>query len=209
MQQEINGKKYMLNANGGWDPVELISDVTYLRDEMVEDVIAQAEELKREADGRRSRMWNRVQEFLELSASSYGVKWGGAKGNLRLINYNGLKMVQVAVGEFRGVNEGIHSAKQLVDEVLSELTEKEGVPPVLRMIVNDFFRVNQEGKVDFNLLYKMKKWKIDDPNWKKAMEAIDNSIEVIGSSRYLRFYTRSNTDARWEMIPMDFSRLSS
>ena len=157
---------------------------------------------------KRTEVWQRVQEFLELSAAEHGVKWGGVKGNTSLFSLDGLSMVKIAIGEHKAVNEGIQSAKALVDECLGDWAKRDGVPSEVQTIISEFFRVNQEGKIDFNLLYKMKRWNIADPKWKLAMQAIDSSIEVIGSSRYLRYYTRKTTDAKWELLDMDFSKLN-
>jgi len=209
MRQEIGGREFILNSRGGFDPIEIVSPLDQLRDETVEDVMRQALELKADAEEKRRKIWEKITAFLSLSAENYGVQWGGVKGNVSLVSYDGLSMVQVSIGEYKAVNEGIHSAKKLVDDVLTDLTGEEGVPPALRAIVNNFFQVNHEGKLDFRLLSQMKRWEIDDVRWVAAMVAIDKSIEVIGSSKYLRFYTRSNVDAKWQMISMDFSKLGS
>ena len=47
---------------------------------------------------------------------------------------------------------------------------------------------------------------IQDADWKKAMEAITESVQVTGSKQYLRFYER-NEQGEYVQIPLDVAAL--
>lgn len=45
----------------------------------------------------------------------------------------------------------------------------------------------------------------DYERWARAMEAIKDSIRVIGSKTYVRFYDRPTPDAAWRAISLDLA----
>jgi hypothetical protein len=217
MKAEVNGQQFLLDPRGAYVPLSVIRPIDVIRDELVEEVLAEAVEMHREILIRREKLWEKIVSFLELSAGEYGVQFGGVKGNCSLSSFDGKKQIKIHIGEHKAVNETIHTAKAMIDECLerwiadaekSKTDEsREGIN-ALRALVNKLFAVNQEGRIDFNLLYSLKKYEISDPRWKRAMEAIDQAIEVIGSSKYLRFYTRASADVAWEIIPMEYTKMT-
>ena len=209
MRQLINGQYYRTNAQGALVPESTLKKVDMLRDDTVLRAVEGAEVLKKAAFRRRAKIWGMVQGFLKSAAEQHGAKYGGIKGNVTLTSLDGLKQIKVAVGEHKAINEGIASAKALVDECLDDWASGDGVPEQLRTIITQFFNVNKEGKIDWNLLAKMKRWDFDDARWQQAMQIIDDSIDIISKSHYLLFYTREKTQDRFKHISLDLAKMET
>jgi len=50
---------------------------------------------------------------------------------------------------------------------------------------------------------------IEDARWQQAMAAIRDSIRVIGSKTYIRFYERPSPDAAWRAVTIDLAAVRS
>ena len=46
---------------------------------------------------------------------------------------------------------------------------------------------------------------IADERWKRAMDAIRESMRVIGSREYIRFYRRDRRDGPWKQVILDLA----
>ncbi|EQB6692992.1 DUF3164 family protein, partial [Salmonella enterica subsp. enterica serovar Newport] len=61
------------------------------------------------------RSMQRIGDFVDLSASEYGVTYGGTKGNVTLPSFDGSRRVVRATGEHRVFDERIQAAKKMID----------------------------------------------------------------------------------------------
>ena len=66
----------------------------------------------------------------------------------------------------------------------------EGVNENLRAIVDDAFNVGKSGLVSTSRVLGLRRLNIKDATWKKAMDAITESMQVVSSKTYMRFYER-------------------
>mgnify|MGYP006199397605 FL=1 len=73
-------------------------------------------------------------------------------------------------------------------------------------MVEHAFRVNQQGRIDVNQVLSLRQLDIDDPNWKLAMDAIADAIQITGTSQYLRLYERQ-PNGKYTQLPLDISTL--
>lgn len=78
----------------------------------------------------------------------------------------------------------------------------------IRVIVMNAFRAEKDGQVNRGALLNLRKLDIKDSRWKRAMEAVDDSIEVLGTKRYIRFYPRPNHQAAWSSLSLDVATAS-
>lgn len=92
--QEINGEKYMTNAQGHLVPLARVDEVDKLRDETVMELVGRARELSGNLKNEKSRMLDDIAAFISLSGEKYGAKIGGEKGNVTLTSYDGRFKVQ-------------------------------------------------------------------------------------------------------------------
>ncbi|WP_255448630.1 DUF3164 family protein [Telmatospirillum sp. J64-1] len=51
----------------------------------------------------------------------------------------------------------------------------------------------------------MRRIDIQDRRWQQAMTAITDSIRIAGSKTYVRFYRRTDPQARWEPVTIDLA----
>ena len=77
--------------------------------------------------------------------------------------------------------------------------------PDLKAVFNDAFAVGKEGKIAVDRVLRLRRMDIKDERWKRAMEAINASIQVVQSRRYIRVHRRANADAKWEQVKLDLS----
>lgn len=66
--------------------------------------------------------------------------------------------------------------------------------------MNDAFQVDQAGKISTGRVLGLRRAKIEDEKWQRAMAAIGDSIQVANTKPYIRFYER---DARGEYVAIN------
>ena len=76
----------------------------------------------------------------------------------------------------------------------------------IKLLVNDAFQVDKAGKISTARVLGLRRLDIHDSDWKKAMEAITESIQVTGTKQYLRVYER-DAKGEYQMIPLDVAAL--
>ncbi|KPU84938.1 hypothetical protein JI58_00655, partial [Marinosulfonomonas sp. PRT-SC04] len=64
---------------------------------------------------------------------------------------------------------------------------------------------DKPGHVNRAGLYSLRRLDLKHPNWQSAMQAITDSMRVIGSKAYVRTYRRDTADAGWEMIQLNIA----
>ena len=53
----------------------------------------------------------------------------------------------------------------------------------------------------------LRRLNISDEKWQMAMQAIGESLQVVGSKEYIRFYQRVGTTDKYEAISLDIASL--
>lgn len=195
---EVAGKSYMQDAKGALVPVALVKPVDKLMDELVRKMIGYASDLSDQIARFRGHCFDDLGSFQALIAQEHGANVGGAKGNVTLTSFDGTMKVQFQVADLLDFGPELQAAKALVDECLNEWTE--GSRDEVRALVTRAFQVDKEGKINRSELFMLLRVAIDDARWQRAMEAIHESIRVIGSKTYIRFYRRPSPEAKWEPV---------
>ncbi|HWQ10156.1 MAG TPA: DUF3164 family protein [Holophaga sp.] len=179
------------NANGDLVKLENIRAVDLLRDEVVLRIADRAQEKSAELATFRDQVFDEIAAFLEESAKRFKVRLGGAKGNLTLFSFDGRFKVIVANQDYIQFDERLQIAKSLIDKCIKSWSD--GADAKLLALVNDAFQVDKAGNVSIRRILALRQLDIDDRAWKKAMDAISESIQVVGSKRYVRVYERTET----------------
>lgn len=193
----------MPDAKGSLVPLELVKPQHRLQDETVRQIFAQADALAAEIAAFKAKAMGDVEALQQLLAERYGAKVGGAKGNLSLFSHDGLMRIQIQVADLIKFGPELQTAKALVDECAAEWLE--GARAELRAIVLNAFLPDKEGQVNRAALLGLKRWEIADPRWERAMQAISESIQVIGSKDYIRFSRRPTAKAAWENVSLNIA----
>lgn len=195
---------YRMNAVGDLVHEDRIKPVDKLRDEVVKAIVNNAKLLRQSMTEFKLTTMANINDFVELSSSEYGTKFGGAKGNILLTSFDGQYQVRRAVGEHRVFDERIQTAKTLIDDCIKSWSG--GADTRLMAMVEHAFRVNQQGRIDVNQVLSLRQLDIDDAKWKQAMDAIADAIQITGTSQYLRLYERQ-PNGKYIQLPLDISTL--
>ncbi|QPR55152.1 DUF3164 family protein [Aeromonas allosaccharophila] len=192
------------NAQGHWVPENLIAPADKLRDEVVLAIIAAAREQRAQLAAFKIGAMQQIADFVDLSAEQYGVAWGGTKGNVTLLSFDGRYKLIRAVGEHRKFDERIQAAKALIDQCIERWSD--GASSEIRALVDHAFRVSKSGHIDVNQVLSLRQLNIDDPDWLLAMQAAVDAIQVTGTSQYLRLYER-DAQGRYIQMSLDLAKL--
>lgn len=199
-----NPTGYRTNAQGHLVPETQISEIDKLRDETVLAIVAKAKAQQQTLTEFKAASMAAVADFVDLSAAEYDVQYGGAKGNVCLTSFDGRYRIQRSVAQLRNFDERIQAAKALIDSCINRWSE--GANDHIKALVDMAFRVNKQGHIDVNQVLSLRALSIDDVEWKRAMDAIADSIQFVGTASYLRIYERSESGA-YHQIPLDIAKL--
>ncbi len=203
---EVNGKPYMRDAKGSLVPLEAVKATDLLMDETVRHIVDFARALSDQIARFRGHTFEDVNAFQALIAQEYGASVGGAKGNITLTSFDGLMKVQVQVADLLEFGPELQAAKSIIDQCLTEWASDSRTE--LRALVNRVFSVDKEGQINRAELFMLLRVEIEDARWQQAMAAIRDSIRIIGSKTYVRFYDRPEPDAKWRAITIDLAAAS-
>jgi ElaB/YqjD/DUF883 family membrane-anchored ribosome-binding protein len=197
---------YMKNHEGHLVPIDAVDEIDKLRDTLVNELVDMA---KIEQEGMKTFKANakdEIEDFLKVAFNEHKESFGGKKGNMTLMSYDGCKKVNIAIAEHLAFDEKLEIAKQLIDEQLVEWSEDAN--PNLRSLVMTAFKVDDKtGKVSVQRLLSLRRQKLEGEKWNKAMKMITESIVVQGSKEYIRFYERKTPEDAWQGIPLDLAKL--
>lgn len=91
----------------------------------------------------------------------------------------------------------------MIDECLTGWTAGSGAE--LQALVNRVFSVDKQGQINRAELFMLLRVESTDERWQRAMDAIRDSIRVIGSRTYVRFYDRPAPGAAWRAVTIDLA----
>lgn len=200
---ETNTEDYMKNSHGHLVPISMVRDIDRERDDLVRGIVTQAKEMSTLIGDFKVEVMGDIEAFVELSAERFDTKLGGGKGNITLMSYDGRYKVQRSIGEHLIFDERLQVAKALIDDCIN--TWSEGSRDEIRVLINDAFQVDQQGKVNTQRILGLRRLAITDKRWSKAMNAIGESIQIAGTKAYIRVYERQ-ADGSFQQIRLDVSR---
>jgi len=196
---------FMLDAQGRLVPEKAVREIDKLRDQTVRKIVEQAIALNKAMVAFKAGAFSDIATFVATSADQFGVEMGGNKGNVTLRSYDGRYKIERAVQERVEFDERLQAAKELIDECITAWGAK--ASDELRALVRDVFKVDQQGRVSTYRILGLKRYAFQDPKWQTAMEAIAQSLTVVGSSTYVRIYQRVGDTDRYVPIPLDLAAI--
>ena len=195
---------YRQNANGDLVRIENIKPIDLLRDELVQSIADRAKAMSDNLGAFRAEIMTDVQGFVSQSAERFKAKLGGTKGNISLLSFDGRFKVVVANQDYITFDERLQVAKALIDKCIKKWSD--GADAKIMALVNDAFQVDRAGKVSARRVLGLRQLAIDDRDWKRAMDAISESTQVIASKSYLRVYER-NESGEYDPISLDVANV--
>ncbi len=193
---------FMQNAQGHLIPDAMVSDIDKLRNQTVQGLIVNAKRQRELLAQFREEAFSDVEAFVTTSLEQYDVQVGGKKGNITLTSFDGRYKIVRQVQERLVFDERLQAAKTLIDECITAWSE--GSRDEIKVLVNDAFRVDQEGEINAGRVLGLRRLNIKDEMWQKAMQAISDSVRVDGSKPYIRFYER-NGRGEYVAISLDIA----
>lgn len=203
MQEKIVPEGYWKDARGALIPEDMIKPIDRERDALVRDLVSAAKGLNGALKNFKDSSMADIAAFVELSAEQYGAKIGGVKGNVTLYSFDGKYKIQRAISEHMQFDERIQAAKSLIDECLQEWTE--GSRSEIKTLIERAFDVDKEGNLNTNKILALRRVDIQDDRWKRAMDAISESVQVVGSKSYIRIYERIGESDQYRAISLDMA----
>ena len=203
MNKPIQG--FMQNSQGHLIPENLVNDIDKQRDELVTEIVNKAKDLSTLIAQFKDATMGDVAAFIELSAERYDVYVGGNKGNVTLMSFNGQYKVQRNISEIIRFDEALKAAKALIDECVDEWIKD--TRSEVKVIVDQAFSTNKQGELSTSKVLGLLRLEIKEEKWKRAMQAIKDSIRVDGTKSYLRVYEREEGTQNYHQIPLDIASI--
>ncbi|MGZ0657065.1 DUF3164 family protein [Coraliomargarita sp. W4R72] len=195
---------FRYNAVGNLIHIDNIKEIDLTRDEIVKELIAKAIKLGEEVAAFKKEALETIQAFAELSAEKYGAKLGGKKGNITLTSFDGEYQIVRSIADRIAFDERILAAKSLIDECIEGW--KKTACAEICTIVNHSFKADSKGNLSIGRILDLLAYKIEDPKWLNAMDAIRDAISVGSTVTYIRFYKR-NKAGQYIQISLDPTEL--
>ncbi|MDR2392856.1 MAG: DUF3164 family protein [Treponema sp.] len=195
---------YMQDSQGRLVPVDRVKDIDKLRDQTVKEIVTKAQNMQETITRFKAEIKSDLVSYLSLSYEKYGRKFGGKKGNIRMVSYDGSLRLDLDVNKTLCFDERLQIAKSLIDDCITRWAQ--GSSSELKALIQDAFQVDHQGTVNTARILGLRRLNIEDPQWKRAMEAINDSIQIIGAKEYIRFYIRDE-QGKYQPISLDFAAL--
>lgn len=194
---------HMTNPKGHQVPVSLVSAQDMLIDQTVKVIQGHSQTLMSQIARFRAHSFDDVNSLMALLAEKYEVKRGGPKGNVSFISFDGLTKIEIRVQDYIVFGPELQIAKALIDEYIAEVSD--GVPDIVRELLNHSFDTEKVGHVNREKLYSLRRLNVDHPKWKRAMDAIADSMRVLESREFFQISTRKSPRDGFKAMPINLA----
>ena len=196
--------QYRQDAKGNLVPLANIKEIDLLRDELVMEIVGKAQTVQQQMAAFKADSMADIAAFEQLSADRYDVAVGGKKGNVTLHSFDGAYRVNLSMQDTLVFDEGLLAAKALIDECINEWTE--GSRSELKTLINAAFQVDKEGNISTARVLGLRRLKIKDEKWQRAMEALSDSLQVHTSKQFVRVYKRDDA-GEYQLVSLDIAKV--
>jgi len=195
---------YRVDGKGRLVPENSIKPIDLVRDVLVVDLIAEAKDAQERLKKLKALAFSEITSFIDLSLKQFEVHIGGNKGNITLYSFDGKYKIVRQIQDTIRFDERLQAAKILIDECIQLWSADSN--DHLKALILDAFQVDKEGKISTGRVLGLRRHDINDPKWLQAMEAIAESINIVDSKRYVRFYER-DAEGKYQAISLDFANV--
>jgi hypothetical protein len=192
-----------IDSRGKAVPRKYIDQKDVKRDKIVETAFKKAIKLEKQMSILKQSILESIDSYVELLEKEYEVS-PNKKGNYTLTSFAGDLKIEYNVNDVFVVNDRISFAKAAIDNCLKKWAGDSNANLVA--IVNDAFRVDRSGRFNVRNLIGLRRHKIKDPDWQKAIEILLDAISVTDTKAYLTIHQRQANGA-WQQVNLNFSSL--
>lgn len=194
---------FVMNAAGHLVPEHQVREHDKLRDQVARDLVEQALDIHFALARFKALALEDIADLIRISGDKYGVTLGGKKGNVSIFTYDGRYKIERAQADRIVFTDEILAAKELIDQCIRAWSK--GANDHLRVLVDRAFRANRQGQIKTNDVLSLLRVEIDDPDWKRAMQALRDSIQVNGQAVYIRVFQRDGMTDRYLPISLNIA----
>ncbi len=199
-----NAKGEWLDPRGKAYPASMVHPLDKNRDQTVEAIVRNALALQERMKKEKERYHKRIAKHIAyMEKKLQGERTG--KGNIKLTNFSGDKQVEIKINDVQEFDERLQIAKAIIDDCFKRWSK--GANQNLIVAVNEAFDVDRSGNVNKNRILGLRRWKINDPEWKRAMDIISDSLNTTGTKQYLAIRVRDGAEGAWKTVNLNFSTL--
>jgi hypothetical protein len=195
---------YRADSKGRLVPVSSIKPIDLVRDDVVVRLCEGAKAEQQRLRDFKALAFADISAFVDLSFEKFDVQIGGSKGNITLFSFDGKYKIVRQIQDTIRFDERLQAAKVLIDECIQSWAADSN--DHLKVLILDAFQVDKEGKISTGRVLGLRRHDINDPKWLEAMDAIAESINIVDSKRYIRFYERDD-EGTYQAISLDFATL--
>lgn len=206
--------KFWRNAAGHLIPVDQVSDLDRMKDDLAKTLVAQAETIASGLEAFQMKSLSEMTAAKALMLETYGVKVGGARGGFSIKSFDGEVEVELAVADNISFGSELLAAKALIDTCIAGWDTDGQTDPRLRALVDHAFQVNKKGRIDTKRVLGLRKLPmkdragVPDPTWARAMEAVTDALIVDHTATYVRYYRRNPATGRREQISLNAAAMA-
>lgn len=192
------------DSKGRLVPESSIKPIDFERDALVSRLIKNVKEVQQQLKQFKALAFGDIAAFVDLSLEQYDVHLGGNKGNITLYSFDGQYKIVRQIQDSIRFDERLQAAKVLIDECIQSWSADSN--DHLKVLILDAFQVDKEGKISTGRVLGLRRHDIKDEKWLQAMDAIAESINIVDSKSYVRFYERDK-DGKYQAISLDFANV--
>lgn len=193
-----------LDPKGRPVPEEYIRPEDKKKDKLVESILKRVTKLSAKLETEKAEIVASIEKYLQDLAKDNRVREGW-KGNTLLYNFSQNLCIERRIDESISFDERLQMVKTTIDKWISQ--KLKDTDPTLSKVIAQAFSVDKQGRINTAMLLKLKRIDIQDAEWKKAMQLLDDSIFVKSSKMVLRFRMKGTgtPDNGWSEIGLNFN----
>lgn len=197
-------KGWWIAKNGDTIHPERVNIEDKLKDEMIESILAKATVTTEVIKKFKDAAYDEVDAYFGLLLDKYGVENKKSTKGYTLENFSGTAKIQVSTADNIVFDEKLQIAKKKIDECITEIL-KDVNSIDGQQLINNAFEVDKKGEVNPRKILALRSYNITHPKWTEAMEIIAESIEIVSTKEYIRFYTRDNIKESYKQVTLDIA----
>lgn len=193
-----------LDSKGRPVPEEYIRPEDKKKDKLVESILKRVTKLSAKLETEKAEIVASIEKYLKELAKDNKVREGW-KGNILLYNFSQNLCIERRIDESISFDERLQMVKTTIDKWIGQ--KLKDTDPTLSKVIAQAFSVDKQGRINTAMLLKLKRIDIQDAEWKKAMQLLDDSIFVKSSKMALRFRMKGTEtpDNGWTEISLNFN----
>ncbi|OHU85491.1 MULTISPECIES: DUF3164 family protein [Pseudoalteromonas] len=197
---------YMKDGKGNLVAIANIKPADLIKNDFVTQAVALAEKQQMALAEFKRQQMEEADNFMELLAQEYNVNMGGKKGNVTLRSFDNKLAVSIQSQERIELGPEEKLATELIFQCLDEWSE--GSNKNIKAVVKKAFSTDKQGKVNPQRILGLRRLEIVDETgkWQRAMDILAESINVIDSVRFIRFY-KQDEHGNDSAVSLDIAKL--